>query len=99
MWVSCLAATGMSVGDMRLYMANNRLGADAAADQERLLRDQQERLATEARALVLRQRYVDLKIAYWQAVRAGDTARSEQVSDQARALADELRAVTHDPIS
>ena len=98
MWVSCLAATGMSVGDMRLYMANNRLGADAAADQERLLREQQERLATEARALVLRQRYVDLKIAYWQAVQDGDTARSEQVSDQARALADELRAVTHDPI-
>ena len=97
MWVSCLAATGMSVGDMRLYMSN-RLGADAAADQERLLREQQERLATEARALVLRQRYVDLKIAYWQAVQDGDTARSEQVSDQARALADELRAVTHDPI-
>ena len=98
MWVSCLAATGMSVGDMRLYMANNRLGADVAADQERLLREQQERLTTEARALVLRQRYVDLKIAYWQAVQKGDTARSEQVSDQARALADELRAVTHDPI-
>jgi DNA-binding transcriptional MerR regulator len=98
MWVSCLAATGMSVSDMRLYMANNRLGADVAADQERLLREQQERLTTEARALVLRQRYVDLKIAYWQAVQQGDTARSEQVSDQARALADELRAVTHDPI-
>ncbi len=47
---------------------------------------------------MLRQRYVDLKIAYWQAVQEGDTARSEQVSDQARALADELRAVTHDPI-
>jgi DNA-binding transcriptional MerR regulator len=98
MWVSCLAATGMSVGDMRVYMANNRLGTEAAADQERLLREQQQRLATEARALVLRQRYVDVKIAYWQAVQDGDTARSEQVSDQARALADELRAVTHDPI-
>ena len=83
---------------MRLYMSNNRLGADVAADQERLLREQQERLTTEARALVLRQRYVDLKIAYWQAVQDGDTARSEQVSDQARNLADELRAVTHDPI-
>jgi hypothetical protein len=77
-------------------MANNRLGAGVAADQERLLREQQERLATEARALVLRQRYVDLKIAYWQAVREGDTARSEQISRSARELADELRAVTHD---
>ena len=37
MWVSCLAATGMSIGDMRAYMANNRLGAEAASDQRRLL--------------------------------------------------------------
>lgn len=99
MWVSCLAATGMSIGDMRRYMANNRLGADAAADQERLLREQQERLETEARALALRQRYVDLKIAYWQAVQDGDTARSEQVAARARQLADELRAVTNDPVA
>ncbi|QSR29702.1 hypothetical protein CFI00_04115 [Nocardioides sp. S5] len=96
MWVSCLAATGMSIGDMRVYMDNNRLGAEAAADQQRLLEDQQVRLAAEAEALVLRQRYVDLKITYWQAVREGDTDRSEQISRSARELADELRAVTHD---
>lgn len=96
MWVSCLAATGMSVGDMRLYMANNRMGAEAAADQEQLLEEQQQRLATEAEALALRQRYVALKITYWQAVRVGDDARAEQISVQARRLADELRAVTHD---
>ena len=96
MSVSCLAATGMSVSDMRRYMANNRLGADAAADQQRLLQEQQQRLATEAEALVLRQRYVTVKIAYWQAVLDGDTARAEQISAQARELADELRAVTND---
>jgi DNA-binding transcriptional MerR regulator len=96
MWVSCLAATGMSIGDMRRYMDNNRLGAEAAADQERLLEEQQRRLTTEAEALVLRQRYVAVKIAYWQAVRAGDSTRAEQISAQALELADELRAVTHD---
>ena len=96
MWVSCLAATGMSIGDMRAYMANNRLGAEAAADQRRLLEEQQARLTTEAEALALRQRYVALKIDYWRAVADRDTARSEQISRQARELADELRAVTHD---
>ena len=96
MWVSCLAATGMSVSDMRHYMANNRVGAEAAADQVRLLEEQAQRLATEAEALVLRQRYVALKITYWQAVMAGDAARAEEISVQARQLADELRAVTHD---
>ena len=96
MWVSCLAATGMSVNDMRLYMANNGRGAEAAADQERLLEEQQHRLASDAEALALRQRYVALKISYWQAVKAGDGARAEQIATQARELADELRAVTHD---
>ena len=94
MWVSCLAATGMSVGDMRQYMANNRLGAEAAADQEQLLLAQQQRLAREAEALVLRQRYVAIKVAYWQAVRAGDTARAEELAAQSRAMADELHRVT-----
>ncbi len=93
MWVACLAATGMSVSDMRQYMANNRLGAEAAADQEQLLAEQQRRLATEAEALALRQRYVQLKIAYWQAVQAGDPDRAEELSVEARALADELRRV------
>jgi DNA-binding transcriptional MerR regulator len=93
MWVACLAATGMSVSDMRQYMANNRLGAEAAADQEQLLAEQQRRLATEAEALALRQRYVQLKIAYWQAVQAGDPVRAEELSVEARALADDLRRV------
>ncbi|MBL0748944.1 MerR family transcriptional regulator [Nocardioides baculatus] len=96
MWVSCLAATGMSIGDMRAYMANNRLGAEAAADQRRLLEEQQARLTTEAEALALRQRYVALKIDYWRAVADRDAARSEQIARRARELADELRAVTHD---
>ena len=37
MWVACLAATGMSVGDMRQYMANGQLGPDAAGGQIELL--------------------------------------------------------------
>lgn len=93
MWVACLAATGMSVSDMRQYMANNKLGAEAAFHQVQLLTEQQRRLATEAEALALRQRYVQLKIAYWQAVRAGDPVRAEELSVEARALADELRRV------
>ena len=94
MWVSCLAATGMSIGDMRLYMANNRIGAGAAADQQRLLEEQQARLEAEAAALALRRRYVALKIAYWQAVQAGDVGAAEHLATQSRALADELRRAT-----
>ena len=90
-WVACLAATGMSVSDMRQYVANGQLGPSAAREQIELLAAQQHRLALEAEHLALRQRYVKLKIAYWQAVEAGDSARAELMSGQARVLADELQ--------
>ena len=97
MSVSCLSATGMSLDDMRAYMANARRGAEAATEQQLLLEQQQRHLTVEAERLVLRQRYVDLKIAYWQAVLDGDTDRTEQIAGRARELAGELRAVTHHP--
>lgn len=95
-WVACLAATGMSIGDMRQYAANGALGRDAAAEQMELLRSQGEHLAVEAEQIALRQRYVAIKIGYWQAVDAGDDPRAEDLANQARALADDLaRAKKH----
>jgi DNA-binding transcriptional MerR regulator len=91
MWVACLAATGMSVHDMREYVANGRLGPSAAGEQIDLLAEQQQRLALEAEHVALRQRYVGLKIDYWRAVQSGDDARTELLSREARALADELK--------
>jgi DNA-binding transcriptional MerR regulator len=91
MWVACLAATGMSVSDMKAYVANGVIGPAAAGEQIRLLAQQERRLTDEARQVGLRQRYVRLKIDYWNAVQAGDDARAELLSGQARALADELR--------
>ena len=96
MSIACLSATGMSVTDMRQYMANARRGADAAVEQQRLLEGQRRRLATEAEAIALRERYVGLKVTYWQAVAAGDPARAQEIAAQASALADELRQVGKD---
>lgn len=93
MWVACLAATGMSVSDMRQYVANGQLGPSAATEQVELLAQQERRLALEAKQLAVRQRYVRLKIDYWQAVDAGDTDRAELLSKEARELADELKRV------
>lgn len=92
-WIACLAATGMSVADMRQYVANGRLGPAAAGEQVRLLAEQERRLALEAEQIALRQRYVRLKIDYWHAVEAGDDARTELLSTEARAMADELKQV------
>jgi DNA-binding transcriptional MerR regulator len=91
MWVACLAATGMSVSDMRQYVANGQLGPSAAAGQIELLAAQERRLALEAEHIALRQRYVRLKIDYWHAVDAGDTERADLLAGQARLLADALK--------
>lgn len=93
MWVACLAATGMSVSDMRQYVANGKLGPAAAGEQIELLAEQEKRLAVQAQQIAVRQRYVRLKIDYWHAVEAGDDARSELLATEARALADQLRGV------
>ncbi len=91
MWVACLAATGMSVSDMKQYVANGRLGRSAAADQVALLEAQAQRLAREAELVALRQRYVRVKVDYWAAVRDGDADRAHEASGRARLLADELK--------
>lgn len=90
-WVACLSATGMSVSDMRQYVANGELGQAAAQDQIALLTAQQERLAVEAELVALRQRYVRLKIDYWRAVDAGDRSQIDLLSRAARDLANELK--------
>ncbi|MCW2814718.1 MAG: regulatory protein [Nocardioides sp.] len=95
-WIACLAATGLSVSDMRQYVANGRVGPTAAAEQAELLEAQERRLALEAEHLAVRRRYVRLKVAYWRAVEAGDDARAELLSQEARSLADALKRPTPD---
>ncbi len=84
MWIACLAATGMSVSDMKQYVANNKLGPSAAGEQVALLAAQEQRLAVEAEQVILRQRYVRLKISYWQAIDAGDDERADLLAREAR---------------
>ena len=95
-WVACLSATGMSVSDMRQYVANGAIGPAAAKEQIALLAAQRDRLAAEAEFIALRSRYVELKIDYWQAVDAGDDARAELLSNEARDLADGLKNAKKD---
>lgn len=96
MGVACMAATGMSVNDMRQYVANAPRGAAAAAEQVALLEAQERRLTQEARQIVLRKRYVRIKIDYWNAVEAGSADLAERLADAARTCADEMRRTTEE---
>lgn len=88
--VACLAAAGMTVTDMKSYVANAALGAAGAQSQIELLTERRRQLVVEREYVALRQRYVELKVEYWQAVAAGDEARAERIGAEARALADDL---------
>jgi DNA-binding transcriptional MerR regulator len=89
--IACLNATGMSIEDMRTYLKNRILGAQAANEQVELLETQKRRLAEGAQYLELRQRYVDIKIAYWKAVASGDTQQIEAARERTYAIAQELK--------
>lgn len=89
--IACLSATGMSIADMRAYLGNRGKGALAADEQARLLEAQRRHLDAEAQRLRVRKQYVELKIAYWQAVRAGDDKQAAQISQQAKSVAEKLR--------
>jgi len=89
--IACLAAIGLSIEDMRAYVANSRLGSEGAREQVDLLVAQSERLAREAEQLELRRAFVELKADYWRAVEAGDEARAAELSAQSLELADRIR--------
>ena len=89
--VACLSATGMSINNMRKYLSNRTRGAGAAAEQISLLDTQRMRLLEEAHFMQLRQRYVGVKIDYWKAVEAGDTARITATKQLADRIASELK--------
>lgn len=90
-WVGCLAATGMPVARMREYVTNGAIGPESAAEQRRLLALQDEHLAREQHALELRRRYVQLKIAYWQAVDDGQQHDVERLGVEAAEVGESLK--------
>ena len=95
MSVACLAATGLSVSDMRQYIKNAQLGPSAAGEQIEMLTAQEQRLALEAEQVALRRRYVGIKIDYWRAVEAEDSQRADLLAGESRALADGLKRRRH----
>jgi DNA-binding transcriptional MerR regulator len=89
--VACLCGLGMQVADMREYLANAKLDSSAAAMLAELMEAQRDRLAQEAEALAVRRHYVDLKVAFWQAVAAGDDAEASRIAAEAHPLSEAIR--------
>jgi DNA-binding transcriptional MerR regulator len=89
--MACLNAIGLSIENMRSYLKNQKLGQQAAGEQVELLETQKQHLAEEAHSLVLRRRYVDAKIAYWDAVKSGRKKHMEAARKRTYEIARELK--------
>lgn len=78
--LACLRAVGMSLAEMRQYMAMVPQGASAAARQRSLLEERKAVLEERMRQMRRNLEYVDHKIAYWSAVEAGDDQAAEEIA-------------------
>lgn len=81
-----LRAVGMTVADMRRYLAGQRRGDEAAGEQKELFAAHAARLAEEMEALDLRRRYLELKVQYWAAREIGDLDKAAVVAEEIRPL-------------
>ena len=94
--VACLYGLGLSITDMRDYLTN-MAGATPvhAHNQVALLQRQAETLEEEAVLLESRRRYVAAKVAYWQAVEAGDQETLASADEESRRRSADLRQAIH----
>ncbi|MFF1685078.1 MerR family transcriptional regulator [Streptomyces sp. NPDC058254] len=87
--LSCLRSTGMSVRDMRAYLAHLDTG-DAPRLRE-LFQDNAERVAEEIERMRIRLRYLQLKTDLWAARERGDTAAEQRAVDEVTPVIADLR--------
>jgi DNA-binding transcriptional MerR regulator len=88
--LACLRATGMSIDDMRKYFALLKDGKAAADQQLELFEAQRKALEQEIARKQGHLRYLEQKVAYWQAVQQGDDAKVKEIGEIATGIARQL---------
>jgi MerR family transcriptional regulator, aldehyde-responsive regulator len=88
--LACLRTTGMSIEDMRTYFALLKDGKAAADQQLALFEGQRKALEQEIAQKQKHLRYLEHKVAFWQAVQAGDDALVEEISEITAGLAKQI---------
>lgn len=92
--IACLNATGFSIDDMRQYLANRKIGMDAAPEQIVLLEKHKTHLKEELHSLEMRLKYVESKVGYWNAVSTGDEGLIAQAGELTYSIAREMKLPT-----
>ncbi len=89
--LACLGTIGFSIDDIRAYISNISRVKAGLEDEITLLRHLASRLEIESTRLALQQKYVALKIRYWEAVDTGNDVVVKRIGVEAQALARELK--------
>jgi DNA-binding transcriptional MerR regulator len=84
--LSCLRATGMSIEDMGAHLRLRQKGKAAATEHRVLFAAHKAVLEREMELMRIRLSYLEGKIAYWQAVEAGDAERVERIVKENRRI-------------
>ncbi len=84
--LSCLRAAGMSIEDMRTHLRLRQKGKAAAAEHRVLFAAHKAVLEREMELMRIRLSYLDGKIAYWQAVEAGDAEKAKRIVKENRRI-------------
>ena len=88
--LACLRATGMSISQMRSYLAMKELGALAAEEQIELFTRHRRTLIHRMKRMQQQIDYLDGKISYWEALARGDQAQANAIGINNFELALEL---------
>ncbi|MEV0793600.1 MerR family transcriptional regulator [Kribbella sp. NPDC050459] len=89
--LACLRAAGVSIEDMRTYLANRSRGREAAAEQRDLLLRHAERIEAEIAAQRVRLAYLRGKAELWDARDRGDEAAEADAIRRLVPVVGELR--------
>lgn len=88
--LACLRTTGMSIDDMRTFLALLKDGKAAADQQLALFEAQKEALEQELAQKQKHLRYLEHKVAFWKAVQSGDDAKVREIGEIASGLAKQI---------
>ncbi|TCC11534.1 MerR family transcriptional regulator [Kribbella soli] len=89
--LACLRAAGVSIDDMRTYLANRARGREAAAEQRDLLLRHAVRIEEEIAAQRVRLEYLREKAALWDARDRGDDTAEAAAIERLVGVVGELR--------
>jgi DNA-binding transcriptional MerR regulator len=85
-----LRAIGLGIEEMRVLMHSRGHSPETVDTKIALLAAHRNKLETEIRSLRARKRFAENRIAYWQAVLAGDKAAARQLTAEGDALSEHL---------